>query len=251
MNPNFSRLASACTAALILMAAPLAHADLLSFDFSAHVTEMTYYAHTTENGPGPGVSVASSSYAGNQISMGGQVQGHFFYDTTLGQFLAQPPVLPGAPSALYGGPGYASTLAGLRYSVDGGVQFKSLDTPVISMMNNSLIDSFHMVAMTQASNSGLIQEVGLDLIDMHHVAFSSVDLPSALPSSAFTSMAIYNSFMYAGHDDALNVTMVIDTLAPGVADPDTPPPPPVPEPQTWAMLLLGLGLLGRMGRRGA
>ncbi|MBA5687138.1 PEP-CTERM sorting domain-containing protein [Rugamonas apoptosis] len=248
-------LQSAGAAALLLISAPFAHASVVAYDFSATVGDMTYYAHTSPTGPGPGVAVTSSNYAGSLISRGDQVRGHFFYDTTLGQFLAAPPALPDAESALYGGPGYANTMAGVNYEVGngGGVRFAAVETPVISIMNNRFIDAVHIVAWRQNGQSGLQQEVGIDFIDSRHVALNSIGLPSEIKPADYGLMGIYNSFMYASRDDALNVTMMIDTLTPSLPGPGPGPgpTPPVPEPESYAMLLAGLGLLGVLSRRKA
>lgn len=236
-------LQSAGAAALLLLSAPFANASIVAYDFSATVGDMTYYAHTTQTGPGPGVALTSSNYAGGLISRGDQVRGHFFYDTTLGQFLAAPPALPGAESALYGGPGYAHSMAGVNYTVgNGGVRFQSVETPVISVINNPYVDVVHIVALTENSHSGLQQEVGIDFIDMRHQALNSIALPGEIKPSDYGLMAIYNSFSYVSRDDALNVTMTINSLTPSL---------PVPEPEGYAMLLAGLGMIAALGRRKA
>ncbi|UMR29658.1 hypothetical protein MJ904_21810 [Massilia sp. MB5] len=228
-------LKSTGAAALLLLSASFAHAAIVAYDFTATVGDMTYYAHTSPTGPGPGVAVASSSYAGKLISRGDRVRGHFFYDTALGQFLGIPPALPGAESALYGGPGYARTMAGVKYTVgNDGVRFASVDTPVISVIDNRFVDVVHIVALTANSQSGLQQEVGIDFIDSRHRALNSISLPGEIKPADYTQMAVYNAFTYASRDDALNVTMTIDSLTPSL---------PVPEPEGYAMLLAGLGLL--------
>lgn len=245
-------LPSAGAAALLLLGAPCAHASIVAYDFSATVSELTYYAHTSPSGPGPGVSLASSDYAGALVSKGDQVRGHFFYDTELGQFLGAPPAQPGAESALYGGPGYANTMAGVDYSVGGGgVRFKSVDTPVISVINNPYVDVVHIVALTVDGRSGLGQEVGIDFIDMRHIAFNSIALPGEIKASDYSIMGVYNSFTYASRDDSLYVGMTIDALTPSIPGPGPGPTPPVPEPESYAMLLAGLGLLGVLARRRA
>ncbi|SHM27406.1 PEP-CTERM protein-sorting domain-containing protein/MYXO-CTERM domain-containing protein [Duganella sacchari] len=243
---------TACAAALLLLSAPLAHASIVAYDFTATVTDMTYYAHTSPTGPGPGVVVGSSSYAGSLITKGDQVHGHFFYDTTLGQFLAIPPALPDAQSALYGGPGYANTLAGVNYTVgNNGVKFASVDTPVISVVNNPYVDAVHIVALAANGQTGLQQEVGIDFIDSRHLALNSYALPGEIKPVDYTLMGIYNSFTYASRDDALNVTMAINTLTASTYGPGPGPTPPVPEPETYAMLLAGLGVLALLARRKA
>ncbi|UTY59696.1 PEP-CTERM sorting domain-containing protein [Massilia sp. erpn] len=235
------QLKSAGAAALLLLSAPFAQAAIVAYDFTATVSAMTYYAHTSPTGPGPGLTVASSSYAGKLISKGDQVHGHFFYDTALGQFLAIPPALPGAESALYGGPGYARTMAGVKYTVGSdGVRFSSVDTPVISVIDNRFVDVVHIVALTANSQSGLQQEVGIDFIDSRHLALNSIGLPGEIKPADYTQMAVYNAFTYASRDDALNVTMTINSLTPAL---------PVPEPESYAMLLAGLGLLTVLTRR--
>jgi hypothetical protein len=40
-------LPSAGAAALLLLSAPCAHASIVAYDFSATVSELTYYAHTS------------------------------------------------------------------------------------------------------------------------------------------------------------------------------------------------------------
>jgi hypothetical protein len=247
-------LPSAGAAALLLLSAPFAHASIVAYDFSATVSELTYYAHTSPSGPGPGVSLTSSDYAGALVSKGDQVRGHFFYDTELGQFLGAPPAQPGAESALYGGPGYANTMAGVDYSVgNGGVRFKSVDTPVVSVINNPYVDVVHIVALTVDGQSGLGQEVGIDFIDIRHTALNSIALPTAIKASDYASMGVYNSFTYASRDDSLFVGMTINALTPSIPGPGPGPgpTPPVPEPESYAMLLAGLGLLGVLARRRA
>ncbi len=243
-------LQSAGAAALLLLSAPFAHASIVAYDFSATVSELTYYAHTSPSGPGPGVSLGSSDYAGGLITKGDQVRGHFFYDTALGQFLDAPPALPGAESALYGGPGYANTMAGVDYTVgNGGVRFKSVDTPVVSVINNPHVDAVHIVALTLDGGSGLGKEVGIDFIDMRHLALNSNALPTQIKAADYGIMGVYNSFTYASRDDSLYVMMTINALTPSVPGPGPGPTPPVPEPESYAMLLAGLGLLGVLARR--
>ena len=226
----------------LLFAAPFASASIVAYDFTATVNRLTYFEHVTPTGTGPGVVLNTSSYAGKTISMGDQVRGQFFYDTTLGQLQGWPPAQPDAAFAYYGGPGYASSMASISYTIkQGGLQFASRDnTPVISI-GNSIIDSVHLLSFSE-NTAGLVQEVGITLIDRNKTAFNSIQLPDALPASHFTDLAIYNSFRWRAQDDALSVAMNITSLTPTA---------PVPEPASWGMLLSGVGALALIARRKA
>ena len=211
------------TVAAGLLLSQLAHAEILTFQYTAKVSNI----EENDN------AVQSSSFAGGQISLGDSMTGTITYDTAL-------PVVSRYDYGFSTDITY-NPLNSLELSMQiptGGVNFEAnyytFAGTSYHPKGSSYTDTFSAGAYRYLymPNGGMSQEVLVVAFgDSTHTKFSD-NIPG-LNALGFDSNSI--RYQYVGQQKSLNLQGTITDLRAIQS---------VPEPETYAMLLAGLSLLG-------
>lgn len=223
---------SACGALILFgfSVTPLAHASVISYDFTAYIDSMFKYdAAITKS-----TTVTSSTTLGALVSDGDTIHGHFYYDEAMPLGPYQPAQPPQGSYQIYYGQG------GLDYSIDqSGLQYLSGGGwSILQVANNANSfgwDTFSLY--TEIAGGTTI----LNLYNTAGTAFNDSSIPSMLPRNQFGIAFLESGWVFSGGDQ-FHLTMNIASLTPT-------PITTVPEPATYTMLLAGLGLMAFAGRR--
>ncbi|RZT10229.1 PEP-CTERM protein-sorting domain-containing protein [Duganella sp. CF402] len=223
------------TLGMLLASAALcgsAQATVFEYDFTVTIQEMLEFSPVT----GTGGMVNSSTLAGDALSVGDVVYGHFSYDTETAQFgnFGVGPV--------YAASGASNSLSAGTFSHNLALHDATANNTMVQVSNNAaLLGGGDSLAIGNTSeNAAATQLMAVDFFDRTGTALSSDAIPGAIDASAFNQTSFY--YLYTAKDShtmlGANGALTSLTLVSSV-----------PEPQTYAMLFSGLGMLAGLARR--
>lgn len=217
---------------LALAALPLvSHAEIVTYDFSAHVS----YMFTAQSTPDGNVynDVSTTNVPGVTMSMGDRVTGRISYDTATPAFPGMPP-----STGSQGYPGLVKTLtfqfqpSGLQYS---GVGMYS-NLFVMINPNGYQFGSLNF----SSEDAALHNQGGLTFIDPSSAAPHNLDIPAHIHLSDFPIAQVNYFWQSQTGGPDLYVNADINSLTEVSA---------VPEPSQWMLLAAGALLLAGAARR--
>lgn len=206
-----------------------AHASVVSYDFTAVVSDIREYETTGS----PQVNVQSTLLTGTEIKIGQVLHGHFSYDTNAGLSSEyQPPVYAGGSNILYGGYGDQGAVVGADNVHALSLPFTPFHTNLGVANNEASLngnDEFSLSINSWAINGAQLIDWVL-FRDASGQAWNSSAIPASLDLNRFDS-AIYSFSYFMPTGGSVHFGASITQLTATSA---------VPEPEGYAMLLAGL-----------
>lgn len=232
---------------LVATGSTAAQAGVITYDFSANITDISEYSDTLNGFQ----HVNQSSFLDSVIQLGDTLVGSFAYDLDAPLSTAFQPLQPTSGSEYI----YHSDIAqqGLNFSASDGINYASSGAPTIiiyhedSSFDNS--DGFYL-SDSAVYDATMAQTSILFLIDPTGKTLLGPGIPNSIVLDNYSSRDLTTNWVRASDGGQLQVTASLTALSLAASD---APLAAVPEPATSALMWAGLGVLGvvacRMRRR--